>query len=58
MGKEKTECEAPIKTKAKDDLKAAKEKVTEAKKALACCNNPKKKGCDTAAATPPATPPG
>ena len=35
----------PLKDKAKDDSKAAKDKVTEAKKALACCKNPKKKGC-------------
>jgi len=44
-GKEKKDCETPIKDKAKEDTKAAKEKVAEAKKALACCNNPKKKGC-------------
>jgi len=44
-GKDKTACEKPLKDKAKDDSKAAKDKVTEAKKALACCKNPKKKGC-------------
>ncbi len=44
-GKEKTDCETPIKTKAKDDSKAAKDKVKEAQNALACCKNPKKKGC-------------
>jgi hypothetical protein len=55
-GKEKTDCEKPIKDKAKEDAKMAKEKVTEAKKALACCNNPKKKGCEEAAAAPAPTP--
>jgi hypothetical protein len=44
-GKEKTDCEKPLKDKAKEDTKAAKEKSAEAKKALACCKNPKKKGC-------------
>jgi type IV secretory pathway VirB6-like protein len=44
-GKDKTACEKPLKDKAKDDSKAAKDKVTDAKKALACCKNPKKKGC-------------
>ena len=44
-GKEKTDCQKPLKDKAKDDSKAAKDKVKEAKKALDCCKNPKKKGC-------------
>jgi hypothetical protein len=44
-GKEKTDCETPIKDKAKTDAKAAKEKAKEAKTALACCKDPKKKGC-------------
>jgi hypothetical protein len=44
-GKEKTECEKPLKDKAKEDTKAAKDKAAEAKKALDCCKNPKKKGC-------------
>ena len=44
-GKEKSECMKPLKEKAKEDAKAAKEKVAEAKKAHACCMNPKKKGC-------------
>jgi hypothetical protein len=44
-GKEKTACEKPLKDKAKEDAKAAKDKVKEAKTALACCKNPKKKGC-------------
>jgi hypothetical protein len=44
-GKEKTDCEKPLKDKAKDDAKAAKEKEKEAKTALDCCKNPKKKGC-------------
>jgi len=44
-GKDKTSCEKPLKDKAKDDAKAAKDKVTDAKKALACCKSPKKKGC-------------
>jgi hypothetical protein len=52
-GKEKTDCEKPIKDKAKEDAKAAKDKVAEAKKTLACCNNPKKKGCEEAAAPAP-----
>ena len=44
-GKEKAECVKPLKDKAKEDGMAAKGKVAEAKKALDCCNNPKKKGC-------------
>ena len=44
-GKEKSECEKPLKAKAKDDGKAAKDKVKDAQMALACCKNPKKKGC-------------
>jgi hypothetical protein len=44
-GKDKTDCEKPLKDKAKDDSKAAKDKVKDAKKALDCCKNPKKKGC-------------
>jgi hypothetical protein len=44
-GKEKSECEKPIKAKSKDDSKAAKDKVKDANTALACCKNPKKKGC-------------
>jgi hypothetical protein len=44
-GTEKTDCEKPLKDKAKEDTKAAKEKSAEAKKALACCKDPKKKGC-------------
>jgi hypothetical protein len=49
-GKEKSECEKPLKDKAKEDTVAAKAKVKEAKMALDCCKNPKKKGCDAAAA--------
>jgi hypothetical protein len=44
-GKEKTDCEKPLKAKANEDAKAAKDKVTAAKTALDCCKNPKKKGC-------------
>ena len=44
-GKEKSECEKPLKAKAKEDGKAAKDKVKEAQMALGCCKNPKKKGC-------------
>jgi len=44
-GKDKTACEKPLKDKAKTDAKAAKDKVKEAKTALACCKNPKGKGC-------------
>jgi hypothetical protein len=44
-GKEKTECEKPLKEKAKADAKAAKDKAKDAKMALDCCKNPKKKGC-------------
>jgi hypothetical protein len=44
-GKEKTECETPIKAKGKDDAQAAKENIKGAKMALDCCKNPKKKGC-------------
>jgi hypothetical protein len=46
-GKEKTECEKPLKDKAKADAKEAKAKVKEAKTALDCCKNPKKKGCSS-----------
>jgi hypothetical protein len=44
-GKEKSECEKPLKAKSKEDTKAAKDKVKEAQTGLACCKNPKKKGC-------------
>ena len=44
-GKEKTDCEKPLKEKAKMESKAAKDKTKEAKTALDCCMNPKKKGC-------------
>jgi hypothetical protein len=53
-GKEKSECMKPLKDKAKEDATAAKGKVKEAKMALDCCNNPKKKGCDAPAAAPAA----
>ena|SRR5688572_19941884 len=55
-GKEKTECQKPLKEKAKEDAVAAKAKVKEAKMALDCCKKPTKKGCDTAAAAPGAAP--
>ncbi|HXU79964.1 MAG TPA: hypothetical protein VN914_01115 [Polyangia bacterium] len=56
-GKEKTECQKPLKEQAKADAEAAKGKVKEAKMALDCCKNPKKKGCGEAAAAPaPAAP--
>lgn len=44
-GKEKLECEKPLREKAKADTKDAKEKQKEARAALACCMNPKKAGC-------------
>lgn len=44
-GKEKTDCEKPLKDKAKEDTKAATEKMKAAKKELDCCKNPKMKGC-------------
>jgi hypothetical protein len=44
-GKEKMECEKPLKEKAKTDTADAKGKAKEAKAALDCCKNPKKKGC-------------
>jgi hypothetical protein len=44
-GKDKTECEMPIKDKAKTDAGVAKDKAKAAKTALACCKSPKKKGC-------------
>ena len=44
-GKEKKECEKPLKAAAKDAAKAAKGKIKDANTALACCKNPKKKGC-------------
>jgi len=44
-GKDKSECEKPLKAKAKEDGKAAKGKVKEAQMVLACCKKPTKKGC-------------
>ena len=44
-GKDKTDCEKPLKDKAKADAKGAKETAKQAKMALDCCKNPKKKGC-------------
>ncbi len=44
-GKEKTDCEKPLKDKAKADAKGAKDTAKQAKMALDCCKNPKKKGC-------------
>jgi hypothetical protein len=44
-GKEKTACEKPLKDQAKTATKEANDKVKEAKAALACCKNPKGKGC-------------
>jgi hypothetical protein len=44
-GKEKTDCEKPLKDKQKADVKDAKDKAKAAKTALDCCKNPKKKGC-------------
>lgn len=44
-GKEKTECEKPLKEKAKADKAEASGKVKEAKAALDCCKKPTKKGC-------------
>ena len=49
-GKEKTECQKPLKDKAKEDAAAAKGKVKDAKMALDCCKTPKKKGCGEAPA--------
>jgi hypothetical protein len=43
--KDMKECEKPLKAAAKDAAKAAKGKVKDASGALACCKNPKKKGC-------------
>jgi hypothetical protein len=43
--KEKTDCEKPLKDKQKADVKDAKAKAKDAKTALDCCKNPKKKGC-------------
>jgi hypothetical protein len=44
-GKEKSECEKPLKDAAKEASKAAKEKVKTAKHDLDCCKKPKGKGC-------------
>ncbi|HEY6477597.1 MAG TPA: hypothetical protein VI456_13530 [Polyangia bacterium] len=44
-GKDKTDCEKPLKDKQKADTKDAKAKAKDAKTALDCCKNPKKKGC-------------
>jgi hypothetical protein len=46
-GKDKTECEKPLKDKQKADVKDAKAKAKEAKTAVDCCKNPKKKGCSS-----------
>ena len=43
--KEKTDCEKPLKDKQKSDVKDAKAKAKDAKTAVDCCKNPKKKGC-------------
>jgi hypothetical protein len=44
-GKDKSDCEKPLKDKAKADSKTAKDNTKGAKMALDCCKNPKKKGC-------------
>jgi hypothetical protein len=44
-GKDKTDCEKPLKDKAKEEAKAAADKVKAAKKDLDCCKTPKMKGC-------------
>jgi hypothetical protein len=44
-GKEKKDCETPIKDKSKADEQAAKDSVKAAKTALDCCKKPDKKGC-------------
>jgi hypothetical protein len=44
-GKDKADCEKPLKDKAKEDSKAAADKAKAAKKELDCCKNPKLKGC-------------
>ena len=44
-GKDKADCEKPLKDKAKEDSKAATDKMKAAKKELDCCKNPKMKGC-------------
>jgi hypothetical protein len=46
-GKEKADCERPLKQKATADMKEMKEKEKSAKKDLGCCKNPKAKGCST-----------
>jgi hypothetical protein len=43
-GKDKTDCEKPLKDKAKSDAKSAKDNAKAMKTALDCCKNPKKKG--------------
>jgi hypothetical protein len=43
-GKDKSDCEKPLKDKAKSDAKAAKENSKATKTALECCKNPRKKG--------------
>ncbi|HXT97264.1 MAG TPA: hypothetical protein VN853_13250 [Polyangia bacterium] len=44
-GKDKTDCEKPLKDTQKAAVKDAKAKAKEAKTAADCCKNPKKKGC-------------
>lgn len=48
-GKEKTECEKPLKDAVTEAKKANADKVKAAKKDVDCCKNPKGKGCDGAA---------
>jgi hypothetical protein len=55
-GKEKSECEKPLKEAAKTAATEAKGKVKEAKMAMDCCKNPKKKGCGEAAPAPAVAP--
>ena len=46
-GKDKADCEKPLKDKAKEDTKAAQDEAKAAKKDLDCCKNSKMKGCST-----------
>jgi hypothetical protein len=44
-GKRKKECEKPLRAKAREEGKAARQKVTALKHAFACCKKPDKEGC-------------
>jgi hypothetical protein len=44
-GKAKTDCQRPLKEKAKEDARTRREHATALRTALACCKKPEKTGC-------------